>query len=523
MARRHRFAKATAPVAPTIPVILPSPTAAPSVQRVPTTSAAQATEVSAFAEIGATGLKQYSGLVSEEFIQQLYQQRGRAVYLEMMSNHPMIRAGLNTINQHLRQVSIRVERTDDSPQGQQAYDLVSSCLTDMRMSWHDTLSNILTFLPYGWQVSEQCFKRRLGAKPGPAPGADGKSESLPRSKFNDGLIGWDALAPRSQQSVERWDFSTRGTIQGLYQRPAPDYRQRYIPLTKGLLFRTDAINDNPEGTPLTRGAYTSWYRQKHLEFVLSIAIKRDATGFPIAYLPETTMLAASGTAEATVREECEKIVKRICTDEQMGATWPSIFDSNGNRVSSLELLTSPGKRQVEILPVLEYYDQKIAQAMLTDFLLFGHQKIGTQALATSRIEDVYQVALAGWMDAILGILNRYGVRLLLELNGFPLDNPPQFVHGAIGKPDPVVIGQYVQALAAAGMVMFPSPDLALETELMRIGGLPTPEATGERVTKRAGTGTAAVTDTATAMVEAAMELRDELRRARANGHDLQDA
>lgn len=523
MARRHRFAKATAPVAPTIPVILPSPTAAPSVQRVPTTSAAQATEVSAFAEIGATGLKQFSGYLKEEFIRDLIDRTGRARFHEMLTNHPMIKAGLGTINLHLRQIPIHVEAGGDSIEDKKAAMLIETSLDDMALSRSDTFSNLLTMLPYGWSLSETVYKRRLGSEPGETTDETGQVVALPTSSYNDGLIGWRKWAARSQQSLVRWDFAPDGGTRGMYQQAAPDYRTRYLPLNKCLLFRTSAINDNPEGDSLLRGCYTSWYTQKQLLFIQAVGFKRDLTGIPIAYLPQEIMTAASGTAEASVRDECEKIVKRLVVDEQAGVAWPAIFDSNGNQVSKLELIGSPGSKQANVKEAIEYYDTRIAQVLFTDFLLFGHTKIGTQALSSTRIEDVYMLALTAWLESILEVINRRAIPQLLALNGMRPQQMPKLAHGRVGNPDLTMIGQYITALAGAGMMLFPSPEGDLESLLLDMADLPAAKRVAKRasrrvrkhtVTPRAEPTAATFSEMGTVLVDAARELRDELRKLR---------
>lgn len=521
MKRKRQLAKAATQTA-TIPVAMPVGVTSLSAI-VPQRAATVRTEdVSAFSEIGVTGLRQFAGYLKEEFITDMADRTGRARFNEMVSNHPMIRAGMNTIGQHMLQIPIRVEAGGDSNEDRRAADLVETSLRDMSFSWSDTLLNIQTRLVYGWQLSEITYKRRLGDDPPVQVDDKGNRVELPTSQYSDGLIGWRKWAPRSQRSLLRWDFDDEGGVRGMYQQAAPKYETRYLPLGKCLLFRANAINDNPEGESLLRGCYTSWYTQKQLQFIQAVGFKRDLTGLPVVTLPPEIVMAASGTPEATVRDEWEKIITRLCVDEQSGCMVPGYYDANGNQIGKLELLASPGGKQSNIKEAIEYYDTRIAQVLFTDFLLFGHTKIGTQSTTSARIDDVYTVALSAWMNAILEVINRRAIPQLLGLNGMRPQVMPKAVHGKVGNPDLAMLSQYITALATAGMMLFPSPDGQLEDVLLNLAELPTAKNVTKRavakvgdIGKRRGSNKAKFAEMATAMVEAARELRGELAKRKA--------
>lgn len=63
--------------------------------------------------------------------------------------------------------------------------LVEECLHDMRKSWPMTLSEILSFLPWGWAAMEKIYKVRGGE----VRRADSMPDKLRSSKYDDGKIG----------------------------------------------------------------------------------------------------------------------------------------------------------------------------------------------------------------------------------------------------------------------------------------------------------------------------------------------
>lgn len=212
-----------------------------------------------FSEIGTTGLKQHGGYILEEWLSQLQGKRAAWVYREMADNSAVIGAILFSIRMLARKVEWRVESGDDTviPQaGMTGPEFVQSCQHDMSHTWGDLVSEILSFLQYGWSYHECVYKKRNGDRP-PEPPLAGEGE-IPEtqedtapasSKYNDGLVGWRKLPIRAQETLLRWRF--RGYA-GLLAMEQVDWHggMHVIPIEKALLFRTEAARGNPEGRAL---------------------------------------------------------------------------------------------------------------------------------------------------------------------------------------------------------------------------------------------------------------------------------
>ena len=90
--------------------------------------------------------------------------------------------------------------------------------------------------------------------------------SIPQSRFNDGLIGWDKISLRSQTTIDKWAFSRSKEILGMWQRD--DFMGGptvFIPINKLLLFRTTKKKNNPEGKAIIRNAFKPWYYKTRIE------------------------------------------------------------------------------------------------------------------------------------------------------------------------------------------------------------------------------------------------------------------
>ena len=205
-------------------------------------------------EFGRTGAKRYGGIFYEEFLPELRGTKGVRTYSEMAMNDDTCGAILFAIKMLIRQASWSVQPAGREKADIEAAEFVESCLYDMSSTWTDTISEILSFLTYGWSVHEIVYKRRMGRKKDPRL----------ESKYNDGLIGWQKLPIRAQESLYEWEFDDRDNLTAFVQMPAPDYNVIRIPSEKILLFRTESNKDNPEGRSILRNAYKLYYHKKRI-------------------------------------------------------------------------------------------------------------------------------------------------------------------------------------------------------------------------------------------------------------------
>jgi hypothetical protein len=410
-------------------------------------------------ELGATGLKQWSGIVREELLPKLMGSQGLKVYQEMSDNNPIIKASLQAIDLTVRQVKWRVEAPGPKAEDKEATAYVESIKEDMAHTWPDHISEAMTMLPFGYSLFEIVYKKRNGPTKDPHTS----------SRFDDGRIGVRKLAIRAQDSLYRWQFDATGGIQGMIQRPPPDYWERAIPIDKALLYRTTIRKGNPEGVSILRGAYRPWFFSKRIEEIQGVGVERDLAGLPVAFVPPSIMGANASAADKAVYERVKKIVVNIRNDDQAGIVMPQVYDAAGHKLFDLTLMTSGGRRNFDTSAILTYYDQRIAMSMMTDFLLLGHAAVGTYSLGESKM-GVFSTAISTYLDSIADVLNRYLVPRLFALNGWTLDKLPTFVHEPVESVDLIQMGNYIGALAKSGMSLFPNPEL--EEYLKRAARLP---------------------------------------------------
>ena len=410
-------------------------------------------------EIGTTGLERQAGHVTEEFLTQLQGDRAVKVYTEMAENDPMIGAILFAVEMLIRGVTWHVDPVDSTMEAHRYAEFAESLLEDMSMSWEDTISEILSMLVYGWSYHEIVYKLRKG---------ENKDPRL-RSKFDDGYYGWRKLPIRSQKTLDRWEFDDSGGVQGMWQVALPDYQKRFIPIDKALLFRAESRRGNPEGKSVLRNAYRPWYFKKNFEEIEGIGIERDLAGMPVAWVPPELLSEDASSEEKMILESIKKIITNIRRDEQEGVVFPLAYDDNGNKMYDLQLMASAGTRQFDTESVIARYDQRISMTVMADFLLLGHEAVGSMALGVTKAQ-LFTSGLTAWLKVIASVFNRFALPKVFELNGFPKEMLPELRAGDIRLPDLGALSNYIQKLSATGMPLW--PDEQLENHLRDMAGLP---------------------------------------------------
>lgn len=401
-------------------------------------------------ELGRTGLIEYSGHVYEEQLRQLasFVIRTR-IYREMSENDSVIGAMLFAIQMLIRQVDWRVQAGGKTQEDMRARVFVEECMRDMSTAWPDIISEILSFLIYGWSFHEIVYKIRLGENRDPSK----------NSRFNDGLIGWRKIPIRAQETLWTWIFDKEGGIQAMRQQPPPDYQFRVIPIEKALLFRTTIRKNNPEGQSILRSSYRTWYFKKRIETYEAIGVERELAGYPVVYVPAEWTDVNATEGERNAYQAMKQLVTNIRRDEQEGVILPSIFDDNNNQLVKLELLTSGGKRNFDTNVIINRLDQRLAMTVMADFVLLGTATDnGSYALSSDKTK-MFSMAIKAWMNQIASVWNKFGIPRLFEINNWRLDKYPEIVFSDVETPDLNELGNYIQRLSKAGAPLFPNDEL----------------------------------------------------------------
>ena len=424
-------------------------------------------------ELGSTGLRRSGGTVYEEFLYNLRGIRGAKIYREMSDNDPTIGSMLYAIEKIITRLEWRVDPySDDSEDGEvSAKDkenaaFIESCLHDMSDSWDSTLSQILSMLIFGFSYHEIVYKVRGGVE---------TDDPTRRSKHKDNKIGWRKMPIRAQETLFRWMMDEDGGIQGMVQVDPSNGGIHEIPIEKALLFRTQSQKNNPEGRSLLRNAYRPWFFKHRIEEIEAIGIERDLAGLPVAYVPPEYLSASASAEQAAVLASVQNIVTSIKRNEQEGVVFPTMYDDQGHKMFDLVLLSSGGSRQFDTDKIVQRYDQRMSMSILSDFILLGHDRVGSYSLGASKM-DLWSMAVDSIAKNIAQVFNQYAIPRLLKFNGMDVARAPKLTYGEVSHVDLTEISDFVTKLAQAGVLV---PDPKLEDYLREMAGLPPAEHDGE--------------------------------------------
>jgi hypothetical protein len=408
-------------------------------------------------ELGVGGAKISNGFVYDDFLQQLNGERGRKTYREMRDNDSTVGAVIFAIETILRNVTWTIEenlKTKGSQESIESADFLKSVIGDMEHSWDDFITDVLSFLTFGWEYTEVVYKLRKG------PNERNKNF---KSEFSDGKIGIRKLGIRGQETIERWKLDSNGEVEGMFQNPPEGGGVRYIPKSKALLFRPHTHKGSPEGRSVLRNAYRPWFFLKGMQEVEAIAVERELNGLPVVKIPNAILNGTSAEAIAATQKYI-KMVRDIKFNEQGGVVLPSdpYYDADGKPTNipqvELTLLASTGTRAIQTNEVILRYQREIARTVMADFLMLGSNDRGSFAMSKDK-SSLFIKSAQGWLNAISDTVNKSLVSSLWARNGFDLDVKPIIKPGNIAPIDLEELGKYISDLARSGAPLFPDPEL----------------------------------------------------------------
>jgi len=415
--------------------------------------------------LGTTGLRQSGGFVDEEFLRTLRGRKAAQTYIEMRDNSPIIGAMLYAIESLLSQVEWRIEPANGTSEAEAEADFVRGCMNDMSMTFDDFVSEVVSFIPFGWSYFETLYKIRRGP--------DAKDPRM-RSAHSDGKVGWSGLELRAQETLDRWVFGDHGEILGMIQLDM--YASKgpvLIPIDKALLFRTKSHKNNPEGKSLLRPAVIAYHYIKRIQEYEAIGIERDLAGLPVFEVPLELLDPDAPESLKALRRQFEAMIQQIRVDERMGAIVPSEKTRDGmDSGYKFKLLSSGSRKQIDADKVIKRYESRMAMTLLAQFILLG-QNAGqgsSFALAASSTE-LFSVALGSLMEQITAVFNKFAIRKLQELNNKPIELDPKLVHGDLETPALGELSAYVAALSSAGLI---TGTPAVKNKLLEVASLPVP-------------------------------------------------
>jgi hypothetical protein len=410
-----------------------------------------------FTVAGSSGVIQYGGQLWSDDPDRAWRGIERDKTIKAMINSPEVGSVMHGIEMLVRRVAWTVEPADETPAAAEAQQFVEECLEDMDGYWPgDTLSSLLSYIPWGWYVGEIVYKRRNGNRTG---------KPSERSAFNDGKIGWKVWANRPQPTRYGWEFDDAGDATALVQMDPGTFTRYLIPLDRCLHIVYSGRTNSPEGWTPLRLAYDAWYYKRTIQKIEGIGIERDLAGIPVVKMPGNQMVAGNPNYEAY-----RTMVTSLRNGDQTGLIIPSDMDSNGNPQVVVELMKSGGAKSFDTDSIVRRYANEIVTVFLANVMRVGQDGIGALALADTQ-SGLFQQAIGAHLDIVADAINTQAVPHLLRVNGINEELAPSLKPGDIESTDLERLGAYLLQLSQTSLLEN-TPEL--RHFVHEVAGLPVP-------------------------------------------------
>lgn len=164
-----------------------------------------------------------------------------------------------------------------------------------------------------------------------------------------------------------------------------------------------------------------------------------------------------------MRASAEQIVQNIRRDSMEGIVIPDGWE--------LSLLSTGGQRQFDTTAIIERYDSRIAMTCMADFILLGHQQVGSFALSSDKTK-MFAMAIGSYLNIICEVFNNQAIPALIDINGdhfSGITDYPKLVHGDVEDPNLDKLGDFINKMVSCGILL---PDEGMEDFARNQAGLP---------------------------------------------------
>jgi hypothetical protein len=403
-------------------------------------------------EVGTTGLSINDGRVEEQVRKELRWPHVITTYKNMY-NDPMINAAVNLIEMMIAKVDWKVTAPDNpTPEQLSKTKFIEQCMGDMEHSWEDFIKEVLSYIVYGFSVNEKVFRYR-----------DKKSGSA----YEDNLIGWRKLAPRSQDTLADWEWSTDGRkLKGVYQDLSrvsnnvgrfgaffekQDAKGIFIKRDKFLHFRYNPRRDNPLGNSPLNACWLPYKFRSIIEEQEAIGIARDLKGMPILGLHPKYMSPDATDEDKAIYEYYKNVMRNIQNNEQGTLIYPLMYNDQGKKIIEFELMSSEGSKSYDTNSIIKRYDDKILTALFADILKLGQDTHGSFSLAGAKT-NIVAVNIEARLKEISSVINNDLVKQTFKLNGWGDTQLPKITYEDLDEEDLDELSKLVQRIAAVGFL-----------------------------------------------------------------------
>lgn len=325
-------------------------------------------------------------------------------------------------------------------------------------TWFDSCTNIISYLQYGFSWLEKVYELNT-------------SSSFPQYKYK-----LKKLAPRSQTSIEKWEFdSANRQVVGLYQYPPyqlnngilnlnPLYQSttetKMLPREKFILFSWDSKNNDPTGTSPLNACYKAWKEKILIESYEVTDVAKSLGGLMCLRLPVEHMNKAASDPESdeakTLKIMMDQAANMSKGDQTFTVLGSDVQGENGNGayVYDIQILSADSTTKgVTTAELINERKKAILDTFAAGFMNIGNDATGSHSLADSKT-STHAFFMERHILHCASVLQNDLVPQLMKLNGVFLkeDDVPKLVLGHSEEVDPEGYSKAAQRLTSTGVL-----------------------------------------------------------------------
>jgi hypothetical protein len=414
--------------------------------------------------MGAPGAVVVNGFVIEdERNPDLMDLRQYETYSNLLANVSIVASGVRYFLNLVSKATWKVRAANDSEAAVEMAALVEKQLKRMETSWSRVVRRAAMYRFYGFSIQEWTMEVTENGY-----------------EFLD-------IAPRPQQTIERWEVDSRGKVQGVLQRN-PD-SQELLPLArwKVVYVVDDSLQDTPTGLGLFRHIVSSCARLQRYEQLEGYAFESDLRGIPIGRAPFAALQEAVDTGLITAEQKKEaeapltSFISNHIKNPALGIlvdsiTYQSLDESStpsAVRQWDVDLLKGSSTSLPDMAIAIERVNREIARILGVEGLLLGEQTTGSHALSKDKSLN-FALIVDSTLNELVDTFQKDIIERFFEVNGYDKKLLPTFDTDALQHRDITQITQALKDIAAAGAKMDPNDPATNEIrEMLGLSNQPT--------------------------------------------------
>jgi hypothetical protein len=422
----------------------------------------------ALGEQGFVGLRTSAGRVFPESNNAFNYPHFTKTVNEIRHN-PTVGSAMNVYRMFISRVNWDVEPHEDADEtNKERAKIIRTMMDDMEgQSWSNFIEEAIPYLEYGFGIHEKVLRRRLRRN---------------GSAYNDGLVGIKKLAPRNQDTIEKWRFTEDGAdLIGVEQNISNlENSARFqgkkninglIPIDreKFLLFTASGNRGNPQGNSIYKAIYLSYKMLTLLQENELVGVAKDMQGLlKIAIPPKYMAPDASAEDKATVAA-FQAIIDAYNNGTQRGLLVPNLIDPESKLpLFTYDLMEAKGGARYDVEKIITRLQDDILSALNCDIVKLGSQGAGSFSLASAKT-SVLALAIDYRLREMAGVLNNDLMKTLYQANGWSTEKMAKFVYQDIEEISLEEFSSAVQRMFATSAIEM---DRAVMNRIRGVFGVP---------------------------------------------------